>query len=752
MDKSPNITDCETAIIYLVIRQTGDIKMAIKCTVTTDLQAKDTNGYSGMQKHVEHDSKVNHANKDIIFDETQFNIYNESSTVRDELANWNNKKFEAFVNEHDQHQREKNHPERQYGSVKNYLKGKKKTTAVLTIGNMEVQGKLMKQFCPASSYREETLPDGSTHLIFNLKDDKGNPIQDNINVARKFYGCFNRALIAATNNTAGWNRNGKRINIGDYLHRGRYATNNDEMGMSHLHFEVGTFGMTRGGKKRAAHPTNSLNQALVSLHHAVTGEYASGRVSLKWYRAVIDKFALKCLEKELHKTYNVPAKTQILDFERKTKDDPTVQTGLSMEQLKAQKAELADHQKQIKQAQADQAKAEDNKKATEQIAQQAYDALRNDYERVTGQKAVDSNNKPLSAQKLGEGLRLAAKSIKSADDKAKENQKIADQAVAALRASYKELTGKDAVDDHNQPLNPLECSRRIKRIVNKAKDDKKQADADKTAAQNDYDKVVQEQQAVEVARQNAQQQLNSINEEINDQKQKLKDRKQQRIEDAQKELQANNLSYNNDEPVTEENIDNVEQAIDEWRNNQRNDWQKDQQAHQDLVSENDKLQNNVNKNRKLIRRLNNLEQQAKKEGLTAGKIIHDRETLLGRINIIGKAYAVMEKTASLAVSFMKGKPWSLKNPDNANGKKESASERAYAAGISIMNYDNPYTTEEQKKKMENYPAILARKVGNWLETQFRRIYKKSPYVDEKKSQPKTINHNNQKENDNDQEY
>ena len=30
----------------------GDEIMALKCTVTTDLQAKDTNGYSGIQKHV----------------------------------------------------------------------------------------------------------------------------------------------------------------------------------------------------------------------------------------------------------------------------------------------------------------------------------------------------------------------------------------------------------------------------------------------------------------------------------------------------------------------------------------------------------------------------------------------------------------------------------------------------------------------------------------------------------------------------
>lgn len=48
--------------------------MAIKCIVTTDLQAKDTNGYSSIQKHVEHDEKINHSNQDIVFNETQFNV------------------------------------------------------------------------------------------------------------------------------------------------------------------------------------------------------------------------------------------------------------------------------------------------------------------------------------------------------------------------------------------------------------------------------------------------------------------------------------------------------------------------------------------------------------------------------------------------------------------------------------------------------------------------------------------------------
>ena len=206
--------------------------MSIKCTVTTDLQAKDKNGYSGIQKHVEHDENINHANQDIVFSETQFNQYDESPKTRAAIDQWNDEHFKDYVEEHDKHQREKGHAERQYGSVKNYLKRKKKATAVLTIGNMEVQSKLMQQFCPKTSYQEAKLPDGTTHLVFKLRDQNGQPIPDNIAVAKQFYDCFNRALIKATNNNVGWKLNNNHqqwIHVGDYLHRGRYATNNDEM-------------------------------------------------------------------------------------------------------------------------------------------------------------------------------------------------------------------------------------------------------------------------------------------------------------------------------------------------------------------------------------------------------------------------------------------------------------------------------------------------------------------------------------------
>lgn len=404
--------------------------MAIKCTVTTDLQAKDTNGYSGIQKHVEHDQNINHSNKDIVFNETQFNVYDESTTTRQAIDDWNEQHFHDYVEQHDQHQREKGHAERQFGSVKNYLKNKKKATAVLTIGNMEVQSQLMKQFCPKDSYQEEKLPDGTTHLVFKLKDENNKPIQNNIAVAKQFYGCFNRALIKATNNNIGWPANKvhqQRINVGDYLHRGRYATNNDEMGISHIHFEVATFGMTRGGKKRAAHVTNSLNQALVSLHQAVTGKTASGRAALKWYRANLDQFALKCLEQELHKTYQVPKNKKILDFERKTKEDKTIQTGLSMEQLKAQHQEIADHQKKVQNLQ-DQAKTLNNQNNDMQAQVKTVTKnLKDIYEATTGRQAVDKDGNDLSPLEMAKGITRANRAAQDDKEKAEQAKATADQ-------------------------------------------------------------------------------------------------------------------------------------------------------------------------------------------------------------------------------------------------------------------------------------------------------------------------------------
>lgn len=540
----------------------GDDNMAIKCTVTTDLQAKDKNGYSGIQKHVEHDEKINHANQDIVFSETQFNQYDESPKTRAAIDQWNDEHFKDYVEEHDKHQREKGHAERQYGSVKNYLKRKKKATAVLTIGNMEVQSKLMQQFCPKTSYQEAKLPDGTTHLVFKLRDQNGQPIPDNIAVAKQFYGCFNRALIKATNNNVGWTLKDKsRVNVGDYLHRGRYATNNDEMGISHIHYELATFGMTRGGKKRAAHVTNSLNQALVSLHHAVTGKYCSGRDATKWFRANMDQYALKCLETELHKTYKVPQDKKILDFERKTKEDKAVQTGLSMKQLKAQHQEIADHQKAV------------------QSLQSQADNLTNQKNDVQSQVATVIQN---------------------------------------LKSIYEATTGHQAVDKDGNDLSPLEMAKGITRANRAAQDDKEKAEQAKATA--DQERQIAEQQKAQQEQQLAtqRQQLKVLQDQLDEANNQLKRRKQQRIKNAQKEIAQNELTDGNNQPinVTEDNVAQIEQEIDNWRQDQQAEWTQDktdaqnelEQINQQLLKAHSTKANLESTNQELTRQNTQLQQ------------------------------------------------------------------------------------------------------------------------------------------------
>jgi hypothetical protein len=533
----------------------GDDTMAIKCTVTTDLQAKDKNGYSGIQKHVEHDEKINHANQDIVFSETQFNQYDESPKTRAAIDQWNDEHFKDYVEEHDKHQREKGHAERQYGSVKDYLKRKKKTTAVLTIGNMEVQSKLMQQFCPKTSYQEEKLPDGTTHLVFKLKDQSSQPIPDNIAIAKQFYGCFNRALIKATNNNVGWILKDKsRVNVGDYLHRGRYATNNDEMGISHIHYELATFGMTRGGKKRAAHVTNSLNQALVSLHHAVTGKYCSGRDATKWFRANMDQFALECLEDELHKTYKVPQNKKILDFERKTKEDKTVQTGLSMEQLKAQHQEIADHQKAV------------------QSLQSQADNLTNQKNDVQSQVATVTQN---------------------------------------LKSIYEAATGHQAVDKDGNDLSPLAMANGITKAARSSQKDKQQAEQDANAAKEKQTAAENQQKQLDQQLTQQRQQLQTLQNQINDADEQIEQRKQKRIKAAQQELEQTNLTDDNNLPitVTESNVAQIEKELDSWQQSHQDELDNLNQeittarttktelsnTNQQLTTQNQQLQND-NKN------------------------------------------------------------------------------------------------------------------------------------------------------------
>ena len=272
--------------------------------------SKTITGWSGVKKHVEHDPNVEHSNKDILKNLTQYNV-NGRVFSQAEIDQRMEKYFGNYVKKHDQNAIKCRHPERVFGSVKKFLKSKKKITVVATVGDMENRNQLIEQLCPKGSYKSIDIPsspDGKTLVITDPK------------VAKKFYGVYEKAMtkFVSTN----YKMNG--INLFNYLVPGAYSVHVDEAGAPHIHYELYATGRTLSGRV-----SNSLNQTLVNLYERVTGaKKASGREALKWYRLRFDRQMAHLLDQEFKKEY--PDKFKGFEFYRKgTKD-----VGRSMEQVK----------------------------------------------------------------------------------------------------------------------------------------------------------------------------------------------------------------------------------------------------------------------------------------------------------------------------------------------------------------------------------------------------------------------------------
>src|SRR5699024_3916073 len=108
------------------------------------------------------------------------------------------------------------------------------------------------------------------------------------------------------------------------------------------------------------------------------------------------------------KTYKVPQDKKILDFERKTKEDKTVQTGLSMEQLKAQHQEIADHQKAVQSLQSQADNLTNQKNDVQSQVATVTQHLKNIYEATTGHQAVDKDGDDLSLLEIANDIIRAA--------------------------------------------------------------------------------------------------------------------------------------------------------------------------------------------------------------------------------------------------------------------------------------------------------------------------------------------------------
>lgn len=377
--------------------------MTIEITVTTDIQASKS-GYAGVKKHTEHDPRVKHSNKDILPNYTKYNAVENSTENSQKLSEWQEDRFGDWLEERNKQQREKGHAERQIDGVKSWLKTKKRYTGVLTLGSMETTNDLMRLLVPASALETRKTEDGQERVYIKL---------DHPEEAAKFYGMYQRAFkrylkVLETDKATS-----------EHLMIGRHAMHVDELGAPHLHYEIAYAGKTAKGR-----PTPAVDAALKSYWkdmHPNTKKVPVSREVWSWYRGVMDSTACHCLADAIEDTYG---KAEVIKLVRKSKDDPTIQTGLTMEQYKAVHAERGIVQAQIK---ADKAAA---KKAL-------YDQMS-----ATRQEIRRGNQLHAQNKQLDETLKAKQKQVDALDDQIsakKVTAKELDDTIKAKQAEASEL-------------------------------------------------------------------------------------------------------------------------------------------------------------------------------------------------------------------------------------------------------------------------------------------------------------------------
>lgn len=300
--------------------------MTIKMTVTTDIQGT-AEGYTGVKKHNEHDPAIkNPSNKDILKEYTKYNVVENDRENAQKISDWQEEQFGEWLEARNAQQREKGHAERQIDGVKSWLKNKKKYTGVLTLGSMETTNELMRLLVPAEALETRQTKDGEERVYIKL---------DHPEEAKRFYSMYQQAFdkwLNAMDNPA----------FTKFQKIGRHAMHVDELGAPHLHYEVAYAGNTAKGR-----PTPAVDAALKTFWKAYNPKQKvpSSRAVWSWYRSIMDEIGARALNSAIKNEYG---KDDAVKLIRKTEDDPTVITGLTMEQVKAIHAEKAKAQEVAK--------------------------------------------------------------------------------------------------------------------------------------------------------------------------------------------------------------------------------------------------------------------------------------------------------------------------------------------------------------------------------------------------------------------
>lgn len=279
--------------------------MSYKITVSGNFETK--KGWSGLQKHMEHDSNVDHANKFLNSDiSKQLRKYNQHIVLAD-FDKYCEKEFADYVKSHDKHHAKKE----QYGNVNQFIKYTDK-------------GKLRPQ--PIEKEYLIKLGDKNTYnsYISNLCI----AIQKNKHVNKE--EAFDMAMKTTVNGFSdyvkGFNQRNPNLKMFEgYIHA-------DEEGAMHVHTRVlplvNNHQKTKSGQLKK--PSFSLNTALSTQY----GMKRNGKKALAKFREIEDNQLLKALDNATTRELNLRADFKL---DRKKDHDPSIKTGLDHDEYVRQR-------------------------------------------------------------------------------------------------------------------------------------------------------------------------------------------------------------------------------------------------------------------------------------------------------------------------------------------------------------------------------------------------------------------------------
>lgn len=294
----------------------------MKLSLTASGNFENKKEWSGLRKHMQHDSSLNHDNKFLnTTDSEKLRKYNKHEVLID-YNSWTSKHFAEYVNAHDE-----SSTHYKYKTVANFLK-------------VDTKG-VTRKLSPDQSYVAKV---GSLESWNEFKDKAISKIVDTDHSkkskADKQQSANDLLLQSVSAGLADYAR--------DFNHRNpnvkmfEYYVHMDEKGAPHIHAHVMPFkDMGKTAKGTVKKPSTSLNTAL-----SAQFDGKRGKDNLSKFRSVEDSTMLDCVQNRVNKAF--PELNLELSLSRKTDVDPNLVTGLNHDVYVADKSkEIAEQQEKL---------------------------------------------------------------------------------------------------------------------------------------------------------------------------------------------------------------------------------------------------------------------------------------------------------------------------------------------------------------------------------------------------------------------